>query len=365
MSSFEINKKRKEKDVVQKRNSLAEVMFKVDNTNDTMEVEESSDISIPHNARFWMYLIFEIPSLICGIFVLTHFLLIRTLRQALYNHMIIVLLILNLVVQILDIPWIIHFYRIDQISLQTKTFCMVWVYIDETSAITTTILFSWATIERHILIFHDRWVSTQKRIFFVHYLPIILLSVYCISFSVNVILFPPCENQFDFNQVVCGSPLCFYDDSFVGIWDTLVNHMLPTIVIIVASAALFGRILYQKKRVRQPIRWKKHRKMAIQLLAISVLYLILYIPATLVEFAHLCGASEHIGGNFLLYAEFFSYYIYLLFPFVCAGSLPHLKNKILRFIPFCQQQIHGITPQIFHVPQRTIGRSNVDSTTIH
>lgn len=334
------------------------------NTTDGTTSDIPSEVSISHIGRFWMYLVLEVPSLICCIFVLGHFVFTRTLRQALYNHMIIVLLILNFIVQITDIPWILHFYRVDQISLSTKTFCMVWVYIDETAAITTTILFSWATIERHILIFHDRLVSTPKRIFFVHYLPIILLGLYCICFSVNVILFPPCENEFRFDLVLCGYPLCFYDDAFVGIWDILVNHMLPAMVIIIASAALFGRILYQKKRIRQPIRWKKHRKMAIQLLAISVLYLILYIPATLVEFAHFCGVPEEIGGEFILYAEFFSYYVYLLFPFVCAGSLPHLKSKIQRFFPFCREQIHGIAPQIFHIPQRITGRSNVDSTTI-
>ena len=334
-----------------------------DEENNTAEIP--SEISIPHIGRFWMYLVFEIPSLICCIFVLSHFLLIRTLRQALYNHMIIFLLILNLIVQITDIPWILHFYRLDQISLSTKTFCMVWVYIDETAAITTTLLFSWTTIERHILIFHDRWVSTSKRIFFVHYLPMILLSLYCLCFSIIVILFPPCANTFHFDQVICGYPLCFYEDDFVGIWDLLVNHMLPTVLIVLASATLLGRIIYQKKRIRQPIRWKKHRKMAIQLLAISVLYLILYIPVTLVEFAHFCGVPEEIGGNFIVYAEFFSYYIYLLFPFVSAGSLPHLKSKIRRFIPFYREQIHEITPQVFHVQQRITGRSNVDSTTIH
>ena len=31
-------------------------------------------------------------------------------------------------------------------------------------------LFAWASIERHILIFHDQWVSTQSRRLFVHYI---------------------------------------------------------------------------------------------------------------------------------------------------------------------------------------------------
>jgi len=223
--------------------------------------EKSTDfIAISHLVRFWLYLLFEIPSVICSIFVLSHLLFNRTLRRALYNHIIIILLAINLIVQVTDIPWILHYYRLGSVSPATHAFCMIWIFVDESLSITTTILFAWTTVERHILIFHDRWVSTRIKVILVHYLPIAFLSLYCLCYSIVVIIVPPCENRFNYSRVVCGHPLCYYENTFVALWDTIINHMIPTFVIILSSAILFGRILYQKKRVHQPIRWRKHQK---------------------------------------------------------------------------------------------------------
>jgi hypothetical protein len=96
--------------------------------------------------------------------------------------------------------------------------------------------------------------------------------------------------------------------------------------------------------------------MAIQLLSISVLYLILYIPEMIVEFVHLCGISEEIGEIFIVYADFFSYYVYFLFPFVCAGSLPQLTVKLKNLFPCCwRKQRRAIAPKVFHTQQTTGG----------
>jgi hypothetical protein len=45
--------------------------------------------------QFWIYLLLVTPSIMCLLFALYHFLFDRTLRQALHNHMIIVLLGIN------------------------------------------------------------------------------------------------------------------------------------------------------------------------------------------------------------------------------------------------------------------------------
>ena len=197
---------------------------------------------------FGCHLLFEIPSIICSIFVLSHLVFNRILRHALYNHIIIIILVINLIVQVIDIPWILHYYRLNSVSPATHTYCMIWTFVDESLSITTTIIFAWATIERHILIFHDRWVSTRIKILLVHYLPIGFLSLYCLCYSIVVIIVPPCENRFNYTLVVCGHPLCYYENTFVALWDAIINHMIPTFVIILSSATLFGRILYQKKR---------------------------------------------------------------------------------------------------------------------
>jgi hypothetical protein len=335
------------------------------NASKTTNEITSDGIAIPRSVRFWFFLLFEIPSIFCSIFVLAYLLFDRTLRHALHNHIIIIILFINLIVQLTNISSILNYYRLGSVWPPTPTFCLIWVFIDSALYIATTVLFSWGTIERHILIFHDQWLSTRTKVIFLHYFPIAFLSLYCLLYNIVVIIFPACENTFHYTQVVCGYPLCSYEDASLAFWNVLVNDIIPTIVIIFCSAALVGRILYQKSRMHRPIRWRQHRKMAVQLLSISTLYLILYIPKMLLELAHLCGVSKDIGADFMLYLKFFSYYGNLLFPFICAGSLPNLRMKIKKIIPYWRRQIRAVAPQVFPLGQKTGGRFIQEPINVH
>ena len=302
----------------------------------------NDEINISFYLCFSFYLLFEIPSLFCSFFVLYHLLFTRTLRQSLNTHIIIILLFLNLINQLFNIPWSLDYYRFGYVRLSTPKFCSLWVFIDESLVITQSILFAWATIERYILIFHDQWLLTRVKRLLIHYFPITGLLIYCLSYCLSVIVFAPCENTFDYTEVVCGRSLCYYETLSVAFWDLIINHLAPTIVIICSSTTLLGRILYKKHLANQQIRWRQHRKMIIQLLSISILYIILYIPNILLEFVYFCGVSEDVGQDFMIYSKYLSYYIYLLFPFICAGSLPNLKMKMKNIFLWKRRHVHAI-----------------------
>ncbi|CAF1189351.1 unnamed protein product [Rotaria sp. Silwood1] len=322
-----------------------------------------SEITIPRPIRFWTILIFYIPSLICSLFIFYNVIIHRTLRQALHNHVIVLLLFINLIVQLTSIPWILNYYHLGNVWPQNSFFCLTWIFIDEALYITTTLLFAWATIERHILIFHDQLVSTKYKLIFFHYLPIVIILLYCICYNIITIIVPPCENTFDYTQLVCGYPLCYYEVSLVAAWDVIVNDIIPTIIIIFCCIGLLLRVLYQKYRLRRPVLWRNHRRMTIQLLSISVLYLVLYIPKMLMEFIYLCGISEDFGADFMLYAEFFVYYGNLFLPFVCVGSMPELKKTFKKMFPYLQRQRRTVGPQTFALSRRA-GDPQLKPTTI-
>ena len=152
------------------------------NSNDTIIEEESyynSPFIIPIPVRFWLYLISNISSILCSFFVLYHLLFNRLLRQALNNHAVIVLILIGLIIELIDIPLIIHFFRFGYNWKVTSIFSYFWSFIDYGCFTTQTIIFAWTTIEKHILIFHDRWLLTKKKRFFIHYLPLIILLIYC------------------------------------------------------------------------------------------------------------------------------------------------------------------------------------------
>ncbi|CAF2701787.1 unnamed protein product [Rotaria sp. Silwood2] len=312
------------------------------------------EIAIPRLLRFWIILLFCIPSIICSLFIFYHFIVHPTLRPALHNHVIAVLLFINFIFQLTSILWSLNYYRLGNIWPKNSFFCVTWTFIDEAFYITTAILFAWATIERHILIFHDHLLSTKYKLIFFHYLPVAIILLYCICYSIIIVIFPPCENTYDYNQITCGNPICFYDIPSVAMWDVIVNDIIPTIVIIFCSIALLFRVFYQKYRIHQQIRWRHHRKITIQVLSISVLYLFIYIPNVLLEFIHLCGISEEVGADFTLYAEFFENYGNLLLPFVCTISMPELRKQIKKIVQYCRRQTRVVGPQRLALPRHVV-----------
>ena len=277
---------------------------------------------ITNAIRFWTFLICLIPSTLCTIFVLYHFLSDRTLRQALNNHVIIVLLIISFIDEITLYPWMLYYYQHENEWQRSYALCVLWGFIDWSFYIAHVLFFAWAVVERHILIFHDGWISTPKKRFFVHYLPLIVLIVYWFVFYVVIYFFPPCPNRLRPTSLVCIYP-CLYDSYTLSMWDYLAHQIIPVLVITFFSIGLLVRILLKKRQMRRTIHWRKHRKMTVQLLSIASLYFLILLPYTIVYIMrYIYYLSSPLLTQLSIFTVFFSYFIILLFPFVCACSLP-------------------------------------------
>ncbi|CAF0923981.1 unnamed protein product [Adineta steineri] len=79
---------------------------------------------------------------------------------------------------------------------------------------------TWASIERHILVF-----SSHRHRFDAHTIPLIFCLIYPILFYTYTIFFYPCEQIFEYQQVLCGSP-CFKRTSFI-----LMHIVVPCILV--------------------------------------------------------------------------------------------------------------------------------------
>jgi len=135
-------------------------------------------------------------------------------------------------------------------------------------------------------------------------------------------------NTYDYTLPVCNSFPCYFDDPLLGIWDSVVNSIVPTIIITIFSVTLLIRVYLQKRRLRQTNLWRKQRKMTVQLLSYSVLYLITNIPLNILFVAHLSGLPDDVGVYVQLYFDYLCYFVILLFPFVCLGILSELRKKL-------------------------------------
>jgi len=305
-------------------------------SNNTYSVIISSSI-----VQFWLFLFSNILSILSCIFVLYHFLIDRTLRYALKNHCIIIILIIVLVIELIDIPLILQYYRFGIDWQPTPILSLFWTFIDYGFYTTQSMVFAWATIERHILIFHDRWLATRKKRILLHYLPLIIILIYCFLYYSIIIFVPFCENTI-YRPFINGvSYPCVYDNVILQNFDLLCHQIMPTLIIVFFSITLLLRVLWQKTRMNRMIQWRRQQKMLIQLLSISILYLFLNVPWAFTLLLHFFGLQSNIMDIFTPYAFFISYYIIFLLPLVCCGSLPQIKMKLKKLL-CCQQP-----PRIF------------------
>lgn len=301
------------------------------NVSDSFNLTMSSLDFIPHMLKFWLYLILLIPSLICTLFVLYHLLFVPTLRRSLHNHVIILLLLTVLFCELTQYPWMLYYHSHNNTWERPHSFCAIWGLIDWAVYMLQLLLFAWATIERHILIFHDKWVSTKTKRLYFHYLPIVIINLYWFIYYSYIYFYPSCTNTYDSSQMICIT-VCSFNSFSLHAFDTLFNNIIPTLTIVTFSVALLIRVLHQKQRVRQQIQWKKHRKMTVQLLSISGLYLFVTAPWAFIILLRMCGLTASVGASYEMVTTFLDYFIVPLFPFVALLSLPELQRKVKRVL---------------------------------
>ncbi|CAF1507908.1 unnamed protein product [Adineta ricciae] len=314
-------------------------------------------IRVPQSVRFWYFICWDILSLSCTLFNLYFLLFNRTFRRALHNHIFIVLLLICLIDETCTVPW---FIRNDATLTPWQApyeFYLFWAFFEYFLYSLQIGLFSWGTIERHILIFYDRWLNTNKKRFFFHYFPILFLIIYSLIYHIIVYFILPCDGTFDaFLNGGLYAP-CAFTRTSLGTWDLIAHQLIPTLTILISSLILILRVQWQKARTHRIIDWKKQRKMVIQLVSISIIYLLFNIPWVGIILAYQFGLPASIAVYGMVYAKFLWYNITFFFPFVTCLSLPELREKIKQKLLFCQQEQRRV-----HVIQSTIIRRKVPQT---
>lgn len=308
------------------------------NSNETGNISSISIPKILHSLRFWYFLIFNLLSLGYSLITLYCLLVDRILRRALYNHICILLLCIGILYELIDISWFLCNNYSDTIWKASKSFYLFWTFFDYSIYSLQIGLFAWASLERHILIFHNRWLLTRKKRFFIHYLPIILIIIYYLIYYSLVYFGKSCDRSFEnFLNGGIYAPCAFYRVT-LGVWDLIVHQIIPTLIIIISCIILIIRFIQQKIHIRQLIHWRKYRKMTIQLLLISIMYMLFNSPWIILLLAYRFGLSENLVLSNIIYTKFLLYNITFLFPFVCCLSLPELRIKVKEKIFFCQRQ---------------------------
>lgn len=307
------------------RSSSSEI---VDNSTSTSSWSYPA-FDLSPTARFWLLLVFDVPSLICSFALFYHLFIDATSRRSLNNHVIMALLIVGLFSQLIDVPFYLNFTRLGYVWPSAPISCLLWWFAATGISNLTNMLMAWASIERHILVFHDRWFRRKNIKFLTHYLPLITILLYGFIFYLVVLSMYSCENRSAYDSDWCYYP-CYYDHDDIALYDTVVNSILPTPVIVVFSLALIFRVIRRKHDFHRRIEWSRHRKMIIQLLSIIALFLLFNLPMTLIVLASLCNFLPDNTAQLVYYAYFLYHYVSLLMPFVCLAALPEIRKSMQR-----------------------------------
>ena len=281
--------------------------------------------------KFAVLLVLEPPALVCNSFLVYSLLSNGHLRTALQHHVILALLLVTLLSNLIEIPRVLHYLLVGVVRPESAVGCLIWQWCDYLLFALANMLMLWASFERHLLVFHSHLFSNQRTRFFLHYFPLAFIVLYLLLFYTILIFAYSCDSKFDFSKPLCGSP-CFTDHSLLSLYDLLVHSWIPTLFIALFSVGLVLRVLYQKRLfLRQHGQWRKYRRMILQLLSISFVYLICMGPYTLVQIIDLLAGLSPL----MTYVEnVYLFYVYwllmLLLPFVCIGCVPELTNKLNR-----------------------------------
>ncbi|CAF0845345.1 unnamed protein product [Adineta steineri] len=232
--------------------------------------------------------------------------------------------------QKVDIPLHLQYFKTEIIRPTNSTLCLFWLFIDYGFYFINLVVLMWASFERHILIFHSSMMATQRKRFFIHYVPLFIIVSFLMIFYGIAIFSPPCQNTFDFTNDLCGMAGCYGSIPSFALIERIAFAIIPMFLIIIFNIGLLVRIVWQKHRLHRPVEWQKQKKLAVNLVSISLVYLCFDGPLTMINLVRLCGKSSWASDPWPIFF-YISYFPILLLPMVCLGSSSELRNKLIPF----------------------------------
>ncbi|CAF0878192.1 unnamed protein product [Adineta steineri] len=284
--------------------------------------------------KFMLLLIFQIPAILVSIIIFIYFALDSTVRSKPKNHIWLILLILNFLSLVSDLPMSMSYYSQGKIWVINDGYCVWWNWYESSLNTLGLCLMAWASIERHFFIFHSQTIMRIRwKMWMAHYIPIFLCFAWILIWNFVFIVTPPiCVNTWYFDQPMCGAP-CYYtaDNGIYIMIEFIVNIVCPLGVITFANIFLIIRVIYQKIVHHQVVNWRRHRKMTFQLWLISSVYLAFWLPNTLAAIIRLTIMPTFFIDQYDTLI-FIIYFIPLLLPIVCLNTYPDLLRKINKTI---------------------------------
>lgn len=286
----------------------------------------SSEPLVYRNIKFYLFLLIEIPSVMISLYIIYKCLKNGRMVSRLNNHSIICLVSISLIETTSELPIALDYLRLGFVQIQTTGFCLFWIWYNFSIQTMNLTVMSWMSIERHLLIFHSNSFQNRLGRIKYHYIPMVISLVYIPIFYFSCIIIYQCENTFDYSSLLCGT-ICYNRIAWLSSFDWITNILIPSLLIPLSCLSLLIRVLIQIKKVRRELNWRSTRKMTIQLVIISLVYLIFYFPLALISLIRIYFIGNFLDDLTYYYFYYSPYLVQLFMPFVCLASLPEIWPK--------------------------------------
>ena len=310
-----------------------------------------------HTVKFSLMLTLEIPAILISTLIFVHYALNRQVRSKLENHGWFVLLTVNSLLLVVDLPMAMSFYLQHGIWPALDSYCIWWTWFEFSLNTIGLFLMAWISVERHIFIFQPRAMTQGRwRKWMFHYTPIVLCLLWTpIFYMVIVVVSPFCTTVWDFNAVICGVP-CYLTVDFLGQFDFIFNIASPIIIMMLANVALVIRVIRQKRALHQAINWRHHRRMVLQLWIVSSLYMAFWFPLTVTQFVQITVMPSFMIDQ-LETILFLVYFTPLFLPMICLSTLPELVKTMMAVVKRAKRNVVGVVAVIENRPVGQKGRN--------
>ena len=298
-----------------------------------------------HSVKFAVLLALQIPSSIASSMSFIYIVLTPAFRSKAHDRSMCVLLVINFIQIMSDLPMTINFFRTGGIvQPASSAYCFWWIWFELTLNGISIDLMTWISIERHLLVFHSNFIRAmrpwQRWSFLVA--PLIVCLLWRPTFLlVAVVVSPTCTNVWDFSSLLCGFPC--YLKTHLGTYYVIVETIIPVWTILIANIALVARVIIQQLSGmhRNRMDWRRQRKMIMQLGIFSTLYLSIWLPLSIVQLGEALFSS-----TFTFYiidtVNFLIYIVPLLLPFACLVAKPEITRKC-KTIAFQRTRVAAMT----------------------
>ena len=312
-------------------------------TNNTIPVAGNSP---SYSIKFAVLLALHIPSSIASSISLIYIVLTPAFRSKVHDRSMCVLLVINFIQIMSDLPMTINFFRTRGIvQPASSAYCFWWIWFELSLNGISIDLMTWISIERHLLVFHSNFIRVMRpwqRWCFLNAPLIVCLFWRPVFLPIAVVVSPTCTNVWDFTRLLCGLPCYLLTD--LGTYYIIVHTIIPVWIILIANIALVARVTIQQVSGVHGNRvvWRRQRKMVVQLSLFSTLYLSIWLPLSIVQLGEVLSGPtflSHINDT----VNFLVYIVPLLLPFACLVAKPEIIRKC-RTAVFQKTRVAVMTP---------------------